>query len=416
MGNQRQMIPAMPYVTKRVVRRGVNPDGNTDLDSYLSLERNYENTPNFRALRSAGIPLPENSFFTTVWKPYSSKVKMTTNWSSPPSQSSLTWSGERYLPVGLFFTPQGVIDSLTFQVQNDLISKAKGSQFNAPVFLAEGKKTAAMVASRAEHLVKMLVYLRKGDIVNFSRMFHSSVSPSRRRKASWKEKLKSDPTNAAANIWLEASYGWTPFVLEVQSAVNTLMDVVDRPENRVMRVRSNRSSRMEIEGSADRLFSWGVGYYEIFGKPTSVCDISVRAKWSFEPLIGDLPGKFGLTNPLEVAWELVPLSFVADWFLPIGDYLSALDAPFRFRHVSGSVGYRISEDTSYSPTYWYPYANSSVEMFMAMRSVRAWRRVLTSVPVPNLLDIGFLGGGLGVNRVVSSISLLRQQLNRLSKR
>jgi hypothetical protein len=31
----------------------------------------------------------------------------------------------------------------------------------------------------------------------------------------------------------------------------------------------------------------------------------------------------GLEDPLSTAWELVPYSFVADWFLPIGDYLSA---------------------------------------------------------------------------------------------
>jgi hypothetical protein len=29
-------------------------------------------------------------------------------------------------------------------------------------------------------------------------------------------------------------------------------------------------------------------------------------------------------DPLGIAWEAVPFSFVADWFLPIGDYLDAL--------------------------------------------------------------------------------------------
>lgn len=34
----------------------------------------------------------------------------------------------------------------------------------------------------------------------------------------------------------------------------------------------------------------------------------------------------GITNPALVVWELVPYSFVIDWFLGIGDYLEALDA------------------------------------------------------------------------------------------
>jgi len=31
-----------------------------------------------------------------------------------------------------------------------------------------------------------------------------------------------------------------------------------------------------------------------------------------------------LTNPALVAWELVPFSFVADWFVPIGSWLTAI--------------------------------------------------------------------------------------------
>lgn len=35
--------------------------------------------------------------------------------------------------------------------------------------------------------------------------------------------------------------------------------------------------------------------------------------------------RFGLANPALVAWNLVPLSFVADYFLPIGDTLDAFE-------------------------------------------------------------------------------------------
>jgi hypothetical protein len=36
--------------------------------------------------------------------------------------------------------------------------------------------------------------------------------------------------------------------------------------------------------------------------------------------------EMGLLNPLSLAWELLPYSFVADWFVPIGGYLNTLDA------------------------------------------------------------------------------------------
>jgi hypothetical protein len=46
--------------------------------------------------------------------------------------------------------------------------------------------------------------------------------------------------------------------------------------------------------------------------------------------------KLGLINPLLVGWELVPYSFVIDWFLPIGNMLEALDATVGTQFVSGT--------------------------------------------------------------------------------
>jgi hypothetical protein len=34
----------------------------------------------------------------------------------------------------------------------------------------------------------------------------------------------------------------------------------------------------------------------------------------------------GFTNPINLAWEILPYSFVLDWFLPIGPYLETLSA------------------------------------------------------------------------------------------
>jgi hypothetical protein len=37
-------------------------------------------------------------------------------------------------------------------------------------------------------------------------------------------------------------------------------------------------------------------------------------------------GAMGLTNPLLIAWELLPWSFVVDWFLPVGKFVENMDA------------------------------------------------------------------------------------------
>lgn len=47
--------------------------------------------------------------------------------------------------------------------------------------------------------------------------------------------------------------------------------------------------------------------------------------------------QFGLANPAVVAWELVPFSFVADWFVGVGDYLAAQTALLGLEVLDGGT-------------------------------------------------------------------------------
>jgi hypothetical protein len=47
--------------------------------------------------------------------------------------------------------------------------------------------------------------------------------------------------------------------------------------------------------------------------------------------------RMGLTNPAHVAWDLVKASYIVDWLVPVGKYLSALDADIGFTYLGGSI-------------------------------------------------------------------------------
>lgn len=46
--------------------------------------------------------------------------------------------------------------------------------------------------------------------------------------------------------------------------------------------------------------------------------------------------QLGLTNPAQLAWELVPFSFVVDWFIPVGDFFAQLDATLGWSYRGGT--------------------------------------------------------------------------------
>lgn len=70
------------------------------------------------------------------------------------------------------------------------------------------------------------------------------------------------------------------------------------------------------------------------GKPymetTTDVRVTVQVRYVLEysmqnPALAELQ-KLGLINPLEVAWEMTPWSFVVDWLLPVGNWISAFTA------------------------------------------------------------------------------------------
>jgi len=46
---------------------------------------------------------------------------------------------------------------------------------------------------------------------------------------------------------------------------------------------------------------------------------------------------WGVLNPLSVAWEVLPYTFVIDWLVPVGSVLSALTAPLGYEFKGGNI-------------------------------------------------------------------------------
>lgn len=94
--------------------------------------------------------------------------------------------------------------------------------------------------------------------------------------------------------------------------------------------------------------------------------------------------RFTTGNPLEIAWELVPYSFVVDWMFSIGDYLSSLDALRAVSTMSVStvtkVKYNHNVKLKFTNTHGVTYSNHN-----GVRTFESHRRDIGhTLPLPSL--------------------------------
>jgi len=92
---------------------------------------------------------------------------------------------------------------------------------------------------------------------------------------------------------------------------------------------------------------------------------------------------FTMGNPLEIAWELVPYSFLIDYMIPVGDALSALDALIGVDGIFGTLTHRdhLSGNWEYPPpsgayTIRYSY-------YGKVERRQHSREVITTIPMPS---------------------------------
>jgi hypothetical protein len=182
-----------------------------------------------------------------------------------------------------------------------------GSDFNAGVFLAELPEVLRLIGDTATTLARAYSKFRKGNFQGAADTLGGYGN--RRVKASRK--------------WLEMQYGWMPLLQDIEGGAQFLAQSLQQP---VARVAVNRNARFygwDSKNAVRNIYSYNsqVGWFGIdFSSSTGK-----RSKQIIAYLKAvDTLTLSGLTDPLSVAWELIPFSFVADWIIPIGSYLENL--------------------------------------------------------------------------------------------
>lgn len=139
-----------------------------------------------------------------------------------------------------------------------------------------------------------------------------------------------------ASHWLKYQYGWKPFVQDIYSTLDNLLDVKQSTYRAV-----TGSSRNVRSGLVEAIVSPGEierKYWTSSQRALIVAAYEIPAG-RVSPL-----ANYTSMNPASILWELVPYSFVADWVYDIGGYLRNLETAMLYgsslRSAYSVVGYK----------------------------------------------------------------------------
>lgn len=293
-----------------------------------------------------------------------------------PGNVGASLSGDLTPWVGGTFDEMG---PLPFPAGDRAIIKAllalKDQHINLGVAFAEMQQTANLVGTTASRIGKAYTSFKRGRFRQG--MQHLGAS-----------------SRKVPQSWLEAQYAWKPLLGDVYGAMDALADspridflmttkgqVSDRDEGQ----------RIEYSDIANRKLAW-----------ERSSGAFVRLDYLPSNIFLDTLSRVGMTNPAEVIWEKVPFSFVVDWFLPVGDYLSSFDAAIGWTFKSGSISYlqKCKTKITDGPTSNNHYVGGKFSG--SSRFVRVIRQPYTSSPLPkaprfkNPLSLGHMANGLSL--------------------
>jgi hypothetical protein len=114
-----------------------------------------------------------------------------------------------------------------------------------------------------------------------------------------------------------------------------------------------------------------------------------------------------LGNPIEWAWELIPFSFVVDWALPVGNYLTALFALQQVDVLAVCVSHRRKFKGDYLVDLSYWPSNNGMGEPGSVEYTRHWREVPNGIPLPALPKFDLTDSLLALRHAVALLHQLR---------
>jgi len=303
------------------------------------------------------------------------------------------------------------------------------------VSLAERKQAMEMIVTRCLQLTSFVRSLRKGDLTGalkalgyqppksvrkvtnaekqkrwdqyrrrarkgyapvpdtYNEAFDGFSFPSRRALRSFRKKQTKglrQKGELASDVFLEFHFGWVPLVKDIGAAV----DVLQSPFNGKVTVKGRGTAQAET-GVKPAPGSFGTNQLHVWtSRVQIIADLHVTNPNLY------LANQLGLVNPVAVVWEVIPFSFVLDWFANVSSFLAQATEFMGLELRRPATTHYLSDVV----TSWY----GSRPVSAVKRISGLYCRRSPGISKPDLQMKPFRGFSL--TRGVTAVSLLLQQL------
>lgn len=244
-----------------------------------------------------------------------------------------------------------------------------------------------MIRRRSIQVYQLLRALKTGDWASLGRSLKGDVPKG----------LKSLPASKRlADGYLEVQFGWLPLIQDIHTVIDLHRSAV------VIGQSVKRTSR--VDGPA---FSGGAvpsewGHSGL--NPGALAPSNSRAKLRAVVQNANMAtlNQMGLLNPALIAWQVTRLSFLLDWFLPVGMLLKNLSSDFGLTPLRGST----SSTSVIIQGYKRAELGGAVVPYSSSKTITRKPYVNSVLFDPN--QTAWLSARFNIGKAITSVALMEQ--------
>lgn len=226
-------------------------------------------------------------------------------------------------------------DDVRNSSRNRLLKKLSASRVEMGETLAEASQTASLITSKAEKIFSLFHDVRRGRWSNALKTLGVRKSYLRHKNVEGR--------------WLEAQFAFRPLIQDLNDYIVLLNSGI--AHNNVYTIHakgySRARKRRNLSPNDTELVLSDIEW-QVWSSSTGVVDLMTLRALS----------EFGLSNPVSLLWELLPLSVFVDYIVNVGDLIEGFAAPFGITFVTGCDSIRAKGTGTYlrhATSLNYPY-------------------------------------------------------------